>query len=70
MWRRYTDWEQGDKQRKMGINGTKNAKKSAKKVDNKVVKLFCGDLNEEYYSTAMRRVRETEEQKNETSEGI
>lgn len=32
---------------------------------------FTGiELSEEYYSTAMRRVREAEEQKNETSEGI
>lgn len=32
---------------------------------------FTGiELSEEYYSTAMRRVRETEERKNETSEGI
>ena len=45
-------------------------RKIQKKVDNKVVKLFCGDLNEEYYSTAMRRVREAEERKNEASEGI
>lgn len=32
---------------------------------------FIGiELSEEYYDTAVRRVREAEEQKNETSEGI